>query len=346
MKLFNNDFKVAMKGYKALKTVCKSEFNRFVVGDGELILQSPDVELSVVVDCKNDDVIVLDDETLKLLEKCKNDDFEIDLDTIKAGSKAIKYKNELKALNYIDSSSYKEVATVTQAKLLEAIKGVKYAVAKDEVRPVLTNILWEDASLVCVDGYRIITKIVSSNVDMPILITSVAYTLLEKLLDAKSQDLVTVYLDLDHSDKRYISFTFGDWMLITRVGEGEFLNYKQVFTDDFEIIGTVDRKILLESLEFLKQDKNPLKLKVSNTHIKMTMVTVNNQLTDEIAIDTEVYKLKEPLEIAFNPKYLIESLKNIKDDIVKLEFVGSSLTPLVIEHIKGKDLILPVRING
>lgn len=346
MKLFNNDFKVAMKGYKALKTVCKSEFNRFVVGDGEVILQSPDVELSVVVDCKNEQEIVIDEETVKLLEKCKSDDFDIKLDTIIAGSKTIKYKNELKPLNYIDNGSYKEVATVTQAELLEAIKGVKYAVAKDEVRPVLTNILWEDTNLVGVDGYRVITKTVSSNVDMPILIVSVAYTLLEKLLDAKSQDLVTVFLDVDHSDKRYVTFTFGDWMLTTRVGEGEFLNYKQVFTDDFDIIGTVDRKILLESLEFLKQDKNPLKLNVSDTHIKMTMVTLNNQLKDEIEMVANDYKLKEPLEIAFNPKYLIESLKNIKDETVTLKFVGSSLTPLIIEHTKGKDLILPIRLKG
>lgn len=346
MKLFNNDFKVAMKGYKALKTVCKSEFNRFVVGDGEVILQSPDVELSVVVDCKNEQEIVIDEDTIKLLEKCKSDDFDIKLDTIIAGSKTIKYKNDLKPLEYIDNSQYKEVATVTQAELLEAIKGVKYAVAKDETRPVLTHILWEGTNLVAVDGYRIITKTVSSNVDMPILIVSVAYTLLEKLLDAKSQDLVTVFLDVDHSDKRYVTFNFGDWMLTTRVGEGEFLNYKQVFTDDFDIIGTVDRRILLESLEFLKQDKNPLKLNVSDTHIKMTMVTLNNQLTDAIAMAADDYKLKEPLEIAFNPKYLIESLKNIKDDIVKLKFVGSSLTPLIIEHTKGKDLILPIRLKG
>lgn len=345
MKLFNNDFKAAMKGYKALKTVCKSEFNRFVIGDGEVILQAQDVELSIVVDCKNEEEIILDDETIKLLEKCKNDDFEITLDTITAGNKVIKYKNDLRPLSYLDNSEYKEIGTVTQAELLEAIKGVKYAVSKDDVRPVLTNILWENVNLVSVDGYRVSTKTISSNVDMPILITIVAYTLLEKLLNAKSKDLVKVYLDLDHSDVRYISFTFGDWMLTTRVGEGEFLNYKQVFSNDFSIVGTVDRKNLLESLEFLKQDKNPLKLTVNIETIRMIMTTANNQLKDEIVMDADDYKLKEPLEIAFNPNYLIDSLKNIKDESVTLKFVGSSLTPLIIEHTKGKDLILPVRLN-
>ena len=146
MKLFNNDFKAAMKGYKALKTVCKSEFNRFVIGDGEVILQAQDVELSIVVDCKNEEEIILDDETIKLLEKCKNDDFEITLDTITAGNKVIKYKNDLRPLSYLDNSEYKEIGTVTQAELLEAIKGVKYAVSKDDVRPVLTNILWENVN--------------------------------------------------------------------------------------------------------------------------------------------------------------------------------------------------------
>lgn len=344
MKLFNHDFKAAMKGYKAVKTVCKSA--KFAICNGEVITQSDDVELSVAVDTvSHENDILLDDNTLKLLEKCKEQEFEITTTEIKAGTKTITYTCEDVANEFIDTSQYKEIARIEQSELLACIKGVKFGAAKDDVRPVLTNILWEGNSFVTVDGYRITTKSSSAATDMPILLTPTAYNLLEKLLDKKSDQLVSVYLDLDHSDKRYVCFEFGDIILTCLVGEGEFMNYKQVFTDDSSAKLQVNRVELLNKLEFLQQDKHHVVITVGDV-ITLRSQSVTNKLSDTVSYELLDGGFKEPLEIAFNPKYFIESLKNIADDSIILQFVGGHLSPLIVTHSQGKDLLLPVRLHS
>ena len=71
MKLLNQDFKKAMQGYKAVKTICKSAKMTFC-GD-ETVIQSEDVELSYGHDQEFDEDIMVDESTLKLMEKCKDD---------------------------------------------------------------------------------------------------------------------------------------------------------------------------------------------------------------------------------------------------------------------------------
>ncbi len=341
MKLYNHDFKAAMKGYKAVNTVCKSA--KFTICNGEVIAQADDVELSVAVDTvSHENDILLDENTLALLEKCKEQEFEITTTEIKAGTKTITYTCEDVANEFIDTSDYKEIAKISQGELLVCIKGVKFGAAKDDARPVLQYILWEGNSFVTVDGYRITTKSSSAATDMPILLTPTAYNLLEKLLDKKSAEVVTVYLDLDHSDKRCISFEFGDIILTCLVGEGEFMNYKQVFSNEYSIKLEVSRKRLLEKLEFLQQDKQPVVLTIGDV-ITLHTRSVTNHLSDSLTVGELDSNLKEPLEIAFNPKYFIESLKNITDDSIILQFVGGHLSPLIITHSQGKDLLLPVR---
>ncbi len=344
MKLYNHDFKAAMKGYKAVKTICKSA--KFIVTPGEVITQADDVELSIAADTTaHENDILLDENTLKLLEKCTNEgEFEITTSNIKAGTKTITYTCEDVANEFIDTSDYKEIAKISQGELLACIKGVKFSTAKDDTRPVLQYILWEGNNFVTVDGFRITTKSSSIAAGMPILLTPTAYGLLEKLLDKKSDQLVTVYLDLDHSDKRHISFEFGDVILTCLVGEGEFMNYKQVFSNEYSKKLELSRKQLLEKLEFLQQDKAPVLITVDNV-ITLTTESVTNKLSDSLNIGEIDTNLKEPLEIAFNPKYFIESLKNITDDSIILQFVGGHLSPLIIEHNKGKDLLLPIRLN-
>lgn len=342
MRLYNHDFKAAIKAYKAVKVICKS--SKFIISNGEVIAQAQNVEVSVTVDNTNySKDTLLDENTLKLLEKVK-DDFEISETDIKAGTKHITYACDDTADELIDTSNYKEVATISQSELLELIKGVKFSTAKDDARPVLTNILWEDDKFVTVDGFRITTKNSTSITDMPILLTSTAYSLLEKLLDKKSEEPVTVYLDLDHTDKRYVSFEFGDTILTCLVGEGDFMNYKQVFTDDTAAKLEVDRLDLLNKLEFLQQDKRHVLISVGDV-ITLTTESVTNKLSDTVAYDLMEGRFKETLEMAFNPKYIIESLKNISSSKVVINFTGGHLTPIIMEHENGKDLLLPVRLN-
>ena len=354
MKLYNDVFKQIMKGYKAVKTVCKSA--TLTLYGGESVIQFEDstkneiVELSYLSNGNDDDPVLIDDGTLKLMEKCK-EDFEITMEecagSVKAGTKTITYVCENTPKNLIDYSQFASMCEISQAELLDCIKSVKFSTSQDGSRPVLRNILWEDNNFVSVDGYRVTTKQTNVTPQMPLLLIPTAFNLLEKLLDKKSQEPVKVFLDMDHSDKRYIAFKFGDWTLITYVGAGEFLTYKQMMdTSEHKLKLIVNRKELQEKLEFLQQDKSPLIIENLQDKLLLTTETATNRLEDSVDVEIDYCKNCDGFKIAFNPKYLIQSLKNGIGEKIELSFAGTSLAPLVITYDNGKDLILPVRING
>ena len=60
----------------------------------------------------------------------------------------------------------------------------------------------------------------------------------------------------------------------------------------------------------------------------------------------EVSIVGDPIDIAFNPKYIINILKNISDETVYVEF-NSPISPCVIRPVQGDAylyLIVPMRV--
>ena len=60
----------------------------------------------------------------------------------------------------------------------------------------------------------------------------------------------------------------------------------------------------------------------------------------------EVHVVGDPLDIAFNPRYVINILKNIEDENVYLEFT-SAISPCVVRPVQGDSflyLIVPMRV--
>ena len=88
--------------------------------------------------------------------------------------------------------------------------------------------------------------------------------------------------------------------------------------------------------------KNPIKFEIDGDNMIITSNAELGTVREEIDIELE----GNELDIAFNPKYLIEALKSIDDDNVCINFI-SSLTPCIILPKEGahyKYLILPIRV--
>ncbi len=63
--------------------------------------------------------------------------------------------------------------------------------------------------------------------------------------------------------------------------------------------------------------------------------------------EMDIQREGNELEIAFNPRYLIDALKVIEDDEVQLTFT-TSLNPCIIKdqvNEQYKYLVLPIRLN-
>lgn len=240
---------------------------------------------------------------------------------------------------------------VSQAIFKEMIRQTIFSIAIEEIRPIFTGELLEvkdqKFNIVSVDGYRVSIREIDLNQptsDFKVVVPGKTLNEINKILSSLEEDYMTIY----YTDK-HILFELDDSIVVSRLLEGDFPKYDQIFSKDYEIIATVDRKNLILSLERAalitrENKKNPIKIEIRDQNMIITSNTEIGNVYEEIDIKKE----GKEIEIAFNPKYLIDALKVIDDEMVSLQFTNA-LNPCIIRKIDGDDykyLILPIRLNN
>ena len=152
--------------------------------------------------------------------------------------------------------------------------------------------------------------------------------------------------------KNQALFEIENCKIVTRLLEGEFLNYSKVIPENWEtrvrvnralIMNCFDRISLISSSSIEKEKKYPVKINVDTKGIKISCTNQTGDAKEELYISTE----GKNIEAGFNPKYFLDSLKAIDDEEVYIEF-GSSISPCLIKSIENNDytyMILPIRLK-
>ena len=154
--------------------------------------------------------------------------------------------------------------------------------------------------------------------------------------------------------KNQAVFEMENCKIVTRLLEGEFLNYKNVIPENWETRIKINKFILQNSLERVslisssyieKEKKYPVKIKIDVEKIVLLCTNQTGDAKEEIYVETE----GKPLEIGVNPKYFLDALKAIDDEEVFIEF-GSNISPCIIKPIEESAqnyiyMILPIRIK-
>jgi len=268
----------------------------------------------------------------------------------------IKCQNTEFNILFYPSDEFPELPTVQQNTNYEInnqvfknmIRQTSFATSQDEMKPVFTGVLVEiqDSTLnmVALDGYRLALKKVeiSEEQNNKAIIPAKTLNEISRIMD-DSDD--TVYMTL--SDKHAL-FTLGQTKLISRLLEGEFINYKQIIPKEYKTKIKVNTELLLNSVEraalISREGKNnPIKLIVNSDKLIITSNSEVGKVHEEIDIEIE----GEDISIAFNSKYLLDVLKIIEDKYIYIDFM-TSINPGLIrpeEDTNYKYLILPVRIS-
>ncbi|MDR1665159.1 MAG: DNA polymerase III subunit beta [Clostridiales bacterium] len=246
-----------------------------------------------------------------------------------------------------------ETYTLKARTLKDMIRQTIFSVAIEETKPVLTGELlqYKDGflSVVAVDGFRISYRraAISSESEeqtMSAVVPAKALSELSRILPSDSDGEVSFFF----TDKRVI-FECSAFTFVSRLLEGDFIRYDQIFSEDFLTIVTADKLQLLTGLEracLIARDnkKSPVKLEIQEDSVIITSNTEMGKSYDEISCDID----GKNLEIAFNPRYLIEALRAIDDERVALRLT-TSLGPCIIRGLEDdsyKYLILPLRLRS
>ena len=236
-----------------------------------------------------------------------------------------------------------------QGELKDMIRQTIFSIAQDSSKMILTGELFEfrdgNIQIVSVDGYRISFRksTLESNIgDNEVVVPGKTLQELTKILSQDNEDSVSVFI----TDK-YILFDLGTAIVVSRLIDGDFINYNQSFSEDYKTEIIIDRQELIHSLErasLVSRDnrKTPVRLQLEPKVLVITAQSDMGTAHEEILMDLE----GESLTIAFNPRYFIEALRSIEQEQVKIRFTAS-LSPCTILPLEGdafKYLILPLRM--
>ncbi|MDP3143448.1 MAG: DNA polymerase III subunit beta [Candidatus Omnitrophota bacterium] len=239
----------------------------------------------------------------------------------------------------------KETLQVEQATLKEMLDLTAFAVSHEETRYILNGILVEvkenNLKLVATDGRRLAMaerKIATtSKKEFSVIIPIKAVNELNRNL--KDDGKVAITLGTNQ-----ILFDINGVLIISRLIEGTFPNYKQVIPEETEKKVKLNREAFLAAIRranlLSTPDFQAIKLEVFKNKMVVSKSTPDiGESREELDIE---YQGKE-LIVGFNPHYLIDVLKNLTDEFLFFELSDAD-KPGVIRTSGYLYLVLPMRL--
>ena len=251
----------------------------------------------------------------------------------------------------LPNTGAEETLTIKTGVLKDMIDRTLYAVSQDEKKPAHTGELFEilpdKLTVVALDGYRlaIVERPVTAMKDIRIIVPSKTMTEVAHLLPNDDEEPVHI-----SANRRYVVFMTAGYTIMSRLIEGEFLNYRAAIPNDFEHAVDIDSHELISSIERVslivsEKLKNPVRFHFDGNYVQLSCVTAIGKSYDECPIDGCI----EDLEIGFNNKYLMDALKAAPADKVRLELT-TGVSPCVILPAEGEEkfiyMVLPVRLKA
>ena len=242
---------------------------------------------------------------------------------------------------------------IEQNTLKNMIRKTIFAVSTEENRPIFTGCLFEiennKLTLVAVDGFRLALRNIYLNKEtnnFSAVIPGKTLNEVNKIL-LDSFDMIKIGVS-----KNQALFEMDNCKIVTRILEGEFLNYKSVIPSNWETRIKVNKNNLQDCFERIslissssveKEKKYPVKVSVEIGKVTISCTNQTGDAKEEIYVSTE----GKNIEAGFNPKYFLDSLKAIDEEEVYVE-LGTNISPCLIKPVDNNNytyMILPIRLK-
>lgn len=247
-----------------------------------------------------------------------------------------------------NDSNVKQEITLPQNELYSLIKKSIFSVSLDEKRPNLNGCFLKKENkvieMVGIDGFRVsVADFYDANqdeVDISFIIPHKTLRNLLSMLEGSGNILIS-------KKSNQLIFDFGRKTMISRIISENYINYRNIFPEQSitnielktkDLLGSIERSILMSSPD---DHRYPVTIKCDSETMEIS--SINNRGDFHEIIDV-TFKGKA-VDVDINPYYLIDALKVIDDEKIKVSFNESS-GPVIIEPINNKNfmfLILPLR---
>jgi DNA polymerase-3 subunit beta len=211
---------------------------------------------------------------------------------------------------------------VRSGDLQKLIQHTSFAASTEESRPILNGVLWElkadSMRMVATNGHRL------AKMEMPIKGGNTPPA--DLIIPPKALDQIRRLFPADEElevarGENHLGFRSPFTSVYTRLIEGPYPPYDQVIPKDNDRIATADKVALISALKRMSviasDQTHRIRLSFNAGMLRFSVQTPDlGEATDELAIRFT----GDPLDIGFNASYLLEILRYIPTDEVKLTF--------------------------
>ncbi|MCD7873028.1 MAG: DNA polymerase III subunit beta [Clostridiales bacterium] len=236
--------------------------------------------------------------------------------------------------------------------LQQMVNQTIFAVAENEnSKPVHTGLKFEmslnQLRLIGVDGYRLAIRTETIKYDgenVSFIVPKKTIRELIKIIGNETENDVQINVG-----KRHIIFEVDNYSIISRLLEGDFLDYEAALPKSSSttvLINTNDAvKCIERTIPVIENNaKNPIRCLFDNDEMRISTVSSLGRVVDY----THANISGNRVEIGFNSKYLLDALNAADTDQVKIE-LGGPVNPVKVLPINDESflfLVLPMRLKN
>ena len=238
---------------------------------------------------------------------------------------------------------------ISQFTLKEVIRQTIFSIADNESNKLMCGELFEINGAVLrvcsLDGHRISIRKVDLKNSYPnrkVVIPGKTLNEISKILPGETQKDVSIFFTGKH-----VVFEFDETVVVSRLIEGEYFRIDQMLSSDFETKVTINKKVFFDCIDratlLIKEgDRKPIIINIGDEVMELKLNSAIGSMNEEIIIS----KQGKDLLIGFNPKFLMDALKVIDDEMIDIYLVNPKAPCFIRDNDeKYVYLILPVNFT-
>ncbi len=248
--------------------------------------------------------------------------------------------------------------TLQQNKIRSMINKTLFSVSQDESKPIYTGSLFEikgnNLRITAIDGFRGSMRqdtglTERDDLDLSFIMPGKAQSDLLRLISDNDQPISV------NMARKHIIFTFDNIYFITRLLDGEFLDYRKKIPSQHSVKARINTARLIDGIERAaliidERIKNSIRLVFDERGVlNISVSTMLGKFKDEFSYEEIT---KGEMEIGFNHKILLEALRAVGEEYVTIT-LSHNLGPMIVtpdEKSEGDPdrflyMILPTKLN-
>ncbi|MEM9023614.1 MAG: DNA polymerase III subunit beta, partial [Bacteroidota bacterium] len=239
--------------------------------------------------------------------------------------------------------------------LANAINKTLFATGNDELRPIMSGVLFEfypdNITFVATDAHKLVRyrrTDATSDRSASIILPKKPLNLLKGILSS-----IDASIKMDYTDTNAL-FTIDNVTVICRLIDGKYPNYEAAIPKENPNRLTIDRNAFLNSIRrisiFSNKTTHQVRLKIAGSELNISAEDLDfaNEANERLTCQYE----GDDIEIGFNSRFLVEMLSNLETEHVQLELSQPNRAGILTpgdgkdEHEEVLMLVMPVMLNN